>query len=236
MKFVMSERIKHRLTGGVVVLAVAILFLPGLLKKSNTHFEEQMHVSLLPLNKPVHPIVAIPTQQAMFKAIKVAQLNMPKVNHVPASSIVAQAKPLTPIKIIARTTLAKIDSAVKITTVIPIKAEKVLAQHATIPSKDVSVVASKSALSSTSNQSTYKVQLAAFTQRKNAESLVSKLRASGYTASYHVLTKKVQGQQQAFYQVLVGQLHQRNAAIQLQQTLASNVKLNGFVVRTSEIG
>ena len=236
MKFVMSESIKHRITGCVVILALAILFLPDLLKKSNTHFEEQMHVSLLPLHKPVRPQVTMPNQQAMFKAIKVARLNMPKINHVPVSSVVARAKPLTPIKKIVPTTVAKIDPVVKVTPAVPTRAVTPLARRVVSKPQAVSVVASKSSLNPTLSQSTYKVQLAAFTQRKNAESLVNKLRESGYTASYHTFTKKVQGEQQAYYQVLVGQLHQRNAAVQLQQTLASNVKLNGFVVKTSEIG
>ena len=35
MKFVMDERIKHRLTGLVVILSIAAIFLPEQVKKSN---------------------------------------------------------------------------------------------------------------------------------------------------------------------------------------------------------
>ncbi len=236
MKFVMSERIKHRLTGAVVILALAILFLPDILKKSNAHFEEQMHVSLLPLHRPAAPKLAIPNQKAMFKAVKVARMNMPKVLNVPKSSLVAKAQSLTPVKTIAPTTVARIEPVVKLSHIVQAPTVAPAAPQTAARTKLISVIASKSSLKPAVNQSLYQVQLAAFMQRKNAELLVNKLRESGYTASYHAFTKNVQGEQQAFYQVLVGKLHQRDAAIQLQQTLASNVKLTGFVVKSSEIG
>ena len=40
MKFVMDERLKHRLTGVVVILAIAAIFVPAVMKKSNQHSKQ----------------------------------------------------------------------------------------------------------------------------------------------------------------------------------------------------
>ena len=74
----------------------------------------------------------------------------------------------------------------------------------------------------------YGVQLASFTQQRNAEYLVARLRKQGFVASYN----KFSGKQGQFYQVVVGLVNQKNDAIDLQKKLATNMQLNGFIIKT----
>lgn len=253
MKLVLDERMKHRLTGVMVVLAMAIIFLPDVMKKSNQHFEEKMTVSLNLPKKPHLPVVAMPNQQALFKAVNVAHVNMPSLPKVSRQSLVSKAKPLSPVK--PAITLARADTpsavlpsklalsdsshgvaltpksapvspAVKTPEPVPVKAAE--AKHVNLTQVEKTPKAVQPSLAKTR----YAVQLASFTQQKNAEDLVNRLRTEGYKASYHAF----KGQQGAFYQVLVGQLQQKEAALTLQKTLVAQVKLNGFVVKTTEVG
>ena len=70
--------------------------------------------------------------------------------------------------------------------------------------------------------------MASFTRQENAKSLVSQLRSKGYIASYN----KFSGKQGEFYQVVVGQLNQKDEAINLQKKLVASTRLTGFVIKT----
>jgi DedD protein len=227
MKFVMNERIKHRLTGLVVIISIAVIFLPAMMKKSNQRFEENMHVSLKLPAKPVPPKVAIPNQQTMFKSVKVAHVDVPKVTKEAHPSQIAKAEPLS-IKATRATELAKISQETKPVEVVkPVSIAK-----SAEPVKPTSAhvnAASKVAFKNNraGKKETYAIQLASFSQQSNAESLVSRLRSKGYVASYN----KSSGKQGEFYKVLVRQLNQREAALSLQKKLAENMQLNGFIIK-----
>ena len=219
MKFVMNERVKHRLTGLVVIVSIAVIFLPAMMKKSNQHFAESMNVSLKLPSKPNLPKVAIPKQQAMFQSVKVAHVDIPKLTHEQHATQIAKAeslsakqivptlpviaKALVPEKPVVSTALAT-PSALKV----PVKVEP---KHTTVAFK----------------KETYAVQLASFSQQSNAQTLVTRLRGQGYVASYN----KFNGKQGEYFKVIVGQLHQRDDAINLQKKLANNMQLNGFIIK-----
>ena len=76
----------------------------------------------------------------------------------------------------------------------------------------------------------YAVQLATFTQLKNAAQLISKLKQKGYSATYN----KVKTNEGMVYKVLVGQVNKREQAEVLQKQLASSVQMRGFVVATGQ--
>lgn len=212
MKFVMDERVKHRLTGVVVILSIAVIFLPAMMKKSNRHFEENMTVSLKLPAKPMPPIVSVPKQNVMFKSVKVAHVEIPAVADEPYKSTIAKAAPLskTPAPLVAR-----VVSPVKavVATATPVKKA--------LPAKIVA--ATKKVM-----KEGYGVQLASFTQQRNAEYLVARLRKQGFAASYN----KFNGKQGQFYQVVVGLVNQKNDAINLQKKIADNMQLNGFIIKT----
>lgn len=208
MKFVMDERIKHRLTGVVVIVSIAVIFLPAMMKKSNRHFEESVSVSLKLPAKPTPPQVAMPTKKIMFDSVSVAHVELPKHIDEPHPVLIAKAEPLS--KPIAQSVLTKAETPVKsvITKVSPVK--KIAA---------ASPVTSKGA---------YGIQLASFGQEKNAAFLVERLRKQGYLAQYNKLNTK----QGSVYKVVVGQLQQKTEAVNLQKKLAMNMQLNGFVIKT----
>ena len=205
MKFVMDERLKHRLTGVVVVVSMAVVFLPAMMKQSNRHFEENINISLKLPTKPTPPKVTIPNQTAMLHSVKVAHVDIPNVIEQSRPSLIAKAEPLSkkPTAVIA--TLEPV--VVKPVKLAPVKRNTV-----------ASVIA----------KNAYGIQLASFTQQRNAEYLVARLVKQGYVASYNKLKVK----QGDFYQVVVGGINQKNEALNLQKKLATNMKLNGFIIKT----
>lgn len=226
MKLVIDDRIKHRLTGLVVIISIGVIFLPAMLKKSTHHLNESMKVSLKLPSKPVLPKVAIPNQATMFQSVKVAHVEIPTVIQAQRVSKIAKAEPLrskpviTPTPVIAKTMPEPkpVQTAKILPVNKPVQTAKVIVQPKPV-AKAAIVIPSKDY---------YAVQLASFTQKINAESLVSRLRKQGYAASYNKFNNK-QGQ---FYQVLVGQLNQKEQALNLQKKLASNMQLSGMIVKT----
>jgi len=221
MKFVIDDRMKHRVTGVVVMMSVLAIFLPAMMKKSNQHFEESLTVSMRLPDKPSLPKVAIPQQQAMFKTVKVAHVDIQPLvesSHVPQ---IAKAEPLT---------VRKASSLVVNAPVVPTPTKpQPVANHspevakAELPASDVSTASILSM-----KQSSYAVQLASFAQQRNAELLVTKLRSKGYKATYNKQSSK----NGAFYKVIVGQVNEKTEAVDLQKKMVSLVQLNGFVVKT----
>lgn len=95
MNLAIDERTKHRLTGLAVIMAVAIIFVPAMLKKSNQRLEENIHLSVQLPPKPQAPKVNVAEKEAVLETVKVAKLPMPKkISPVPASQI-ARIEPLT---------------------------------------------------------------------------------------------------------------------------------------------
>ena len=217
MKFVMDERLKHRLTGVVVILAIAAIFVPAVMKKSNQHFEEKLNFSVRLPPRPILPDVAVTKEKAIFQTVKVAHVDIPAVVQVPRLTQIAKAEPLSvksslpaaPI-INVRPALAKVDVVVGPAV-----------KAASAPRKLAKV-------SSRVKKAVYAVQIASFTQKVNAQSLVTRLRSKGFNASYSKFSSK----QGAFYKVTVGELNQKDEAINLQKKLVLSMQLNGFIIKT----
>jgi DedD protein len=233
MKLVIDERIKHRLTGMVVIVSLAVIFLPVLMKSSNHRLDENIRVSLKLPHKPALPDVVIPKQEVMFGELNVAHVDLPSLPATKSVDRVAKAKSLieAPPKVqlaqnvqvaIAPSKIApsKIDAP---TNIVPVK--KVVAVKAPVITTPVAVKTTTVAV----KKSAYAVQLAAFSQQNNANALVASLRKQGFEAS----AQKVNGRRGVYYQVLVGKLDQKNAAMNLQKQLVHNTRLNGFVVQTA---
>ena len=225
---VFDERIKHRLTGLVVILSLAVIFLPVLMKSSNHRLDENIRVSLQLPHKPVLPEVVVPKQEIMFSDLNVAHVDLPKLPIAPNKELVEKAKSLTetvpekPVQL----TKAEVVAIEKVNT------PKVIAEPIKHEVKKISTnVQHSPAVAQAQNvkKLLYAVQLASFSQQNNADALVKNLRRHGMTASY----QKVSGKNGVYYQVLVGKLPQKNAAINLQKQLASDLRLNGFVVQTA---
>ena len=160
MKIAIDERIKHRVTGVLVLVSIAIIFVPAMIKKSNQRFAENISVSVKLPPKPIFPKVSVVEKKAIFEEVKVARLDIPmdtpKVTILPGTPVeILNAKPNP----IAKQTPKTLVQPVKLVKSNPIKTQPGL-------------------------QGAYVVQLASFIQQKNAEVLVARLRSQGYQADY----------------------------------------------------
>lgn len=79
MKLVMDERLKHRLIGIAVIISIATIFAPAMMRKSNQRIERDYSVNVKLPSKPASPNVAVTDESEMFKTIKVARVDIPKV-------------------------------------------------------------------------------------------------------------------------------------------------------------
>lgn len=233
MKFIMSERVKHRLTGMIVMISVAVIFLPAMVKKSNRRFEETMSVSVKLPPKPKAPVVAIPEKHTLFESVHVAQVKLPALPPAPPKSQIVKMAPVKPVREVAPppSVVAEIDLPTKsdanvstkpvVKPVAPVKLSRV--------SAPVPIKVAKKVMPLPPPKAGYGVQLASFSQKANADVLVNRLRRQGYQAHYTVLGRAGHWT----YKVVVGPTKQRDAAISLQHQLASSMNLRGFIVQAN---
>lgn len=244
MKFVMEERVKHRLTGVVVIVAIAIVFVPALMKKSSQHIEESVNFSVRLPDKPNLPKVAVASESSLLNSVKTVRLDKPievkeppMVEMAKADSISETRSVLSPINLLSKNErdVASIPAESKAQE--PQKPiNKVAKTEKIVPTVSVSaartVIQSKTVAKAIQNgikKDTYAVQLAAFSQRNNAKLLVNRLQGKGFKASYDKVMSKNKG---SYYRVIVGQLNQKQEAELLQKRLYSQLQLHGFVIKT----
>lgn len=209
MKLILDERVKHRLTGVLVLLSLAVIFLPAMIKKSTRHLDGHLNVAIQVPSKPLVPKVVVPSEKAVFDAVKVPHVQRALPLPQPLHSQVTQV----PVKLI--------QPAIR---VVPL----VVAKPAQSAKPAVPVVRiEKKALPLTG----YGVQLASFARQRNANLLVQRLRSKGYQASYNTI-KTAHG---VVYKVVVGGFKGRDEARSIQKKLASDLQLNGFII-LNEVG
>ncbi|ASQ45762.1 rare lipoprotein A [Legionella clemsonensis] len=245
MKLVMDERVKHRLIGLAVILSIAAIFAPAIIKKSNQRIDDNVSISVKLPPKPIPPKVAMPDEQEMFKTVKVAHVELPDVPRESAGPALAKAESLSQLNDIKEAVGPMVAKAkVEPTRVAKHKPTIVVAATnklttSTAAPKPTSVVAKNKAAAkpvqmakikpqTSTAKGLYAVQLATFSKQKNADALVSRLRAKGYKASYN----RVNMPQGTVYKVIVGQGRPKEQAKILQQQLASVMQIKGFIVTT----
>ncbi|GEM_PF-3258661 len=225
MSFEIPEQAKYRITGGVVVLTMLAFVLPSLMAKSNQRFEENLSLHLKVPPKPKAPVMHIPTAQQVFDQVKPGKIVEPKVAEREVNVNLSQAMPLEKASYVPSLSM---DKAIDIPTV-TVKAEILKPRvKPSIPApKPIMVKKEKPVMTKERNGSLhYEIQLGAFSHRKNAEFLVSRLNRAGYSAhfrDYYVNHKK-------FYQVLVGNEPNKLKAIALRKQLAQNLQIQGIIV------
>ena len=219
MKFVIDERIKHRLTGLVVIVSIAAIFIPAIMKKSNQHLDEKINLSVRLPAKPAAPKVLVAGEKALFQSVKVAHVDIQAVNEPSRLTQTVKAEPLS-IKSAVPSVMAALGKNAASTKPALVVTSAIKAVAVAAPAKIAKSIAYKKEM--------YAVQLASFSQQSNARSLVIRLRSKGYKASYN----KFVGKQGEYYKVIVGKLNQKNEALNLQKQLASSMQLNGFIIKT----
>lgn len=222
MKFILTEQMKHRIVGVIVIVSLASIFLPALMKKSNYRFDETISVAVrLPAHPPA-PKVHVVNEKQLFETVKVAKVKLDPLPTAPVLQTV-KAQPISQVEVPPAQEMANIDSLVKpaITTVANVKP---LEQKPVIAKINPLI---KPPLANSIKTGLFAVQLATFSQQKNAEVLVSKLKAKGFQATYYKFT----GKQGILFKVLVGEAPRKEEAANLQKQLAQSMNLKGFVVK-----
>lgn len=234
MSFEIPEQAKYRITGGVVVLSILAFVLPGLMAKSNQRFEENLSLHLKVPPKPKAPVMHIPTAQQVFDQVKPGKISEPKVAERRVEVNLSQAKPLEKSSYVPALSMDKaIDVqliAMKTESpkpkIVPVKKSqvkpKIQAKAKVVTPRVIAQKEKPAVMQNFRRGPHYEIQLGAFSNRKNAEFLVSRLNHSGYSARYI--------NQRNFYQVLVGNEPNKLKAIALRKQLAQNLQIQGIIV------
>ncbi len=212
MKLIANERVKHRLTGLLVLLSLAVIFVPALIKKSTQRLGENMNFAIQLPPAPRAPQVEVPSKKIVFESVKIARVKVPLPPAKPLHSQLTQVpvELLTPVKI---PPLAM--NAVKLAKQVPV-------------SRSVkNIPPQKPHVEKQAPRGAYAIQLASFARQRNADLLLKRLRLSGYRANYSVVSTPLG----PIYKVVVGGLNRREDAQVLQKKLATDLKLSGFIIQ-----
>jgi DedD protein len=241
MKLVLDEKLKHRLIGLAVVISLAAIFAPAVMRKSSQRLEHNFSANVQLPPKPTAPNVVVTEEKDVFKTIKVARVDIPTVSHeshlpelakaqsikaersAVASQITSIEPQLKPLQLALEDSNSK-STPIPKTVTVPVK--HVVAHSVGLKHKEITKTQKTN--KSATTKDVYSVQLASFSRLSNAQSLVNRLKAKGYKANLI----KIASRSGVVYKVSAGQLPHKEEALRLKTQLASAMQLNGFVVNT----
>ncbi|WP_339451089.1 SPOR domain-containing protein [Pseudomonas sp. EA_5y_Pfl2_R50] len=210
----LDKAYKQRMVGALVLVALAVIFLPMLFSRQ----DEQRQVTVEAPAAPQAPVVP----QVQMEVVAVPEPQALPQEPVPSDEEVAeQVAPVTPIAPAAAPTPAPAPVAKPVAPAPAAKPMPAPAQPiAAAPAKpDVS----QSRVDANGLSVSWSVQLASLSSRDSAESLQKNLRSQGYNA----YIRSSDGKNRVF----VGPLIERAEADRLRDLLDRQQKLKGFVVR-----
>ncbi|NBF11840.1 SPOR domain-containing protein [Pseudomonas sp. Fl4BN1] len=203
---------KQRMVGALVLIALAVIFLPMLFSRE----DEQRHVAV--------EVPAAPQASAMPQ-VQVEPVVVPEPQALPEGSVpadepvVQQAAPSMPIA-----------PSVPVVAPAPVVASKPVPAPkpapAPVPAQQVATAkpdTSQSRVDANGLSISWSVQLASLSSREGAEKLQKTLRSQGYNA----YIRSAEGKNRVF----VGPLIERAEADRLRDLLGRQQNLKGFVVR-----
>lgn len=210
----LDKGLKQRIVGALVLLALAVIFLPMLFSRQDEMRQVVVDAPSMP-KAPEMPTVAVqPTAVPEPKAVdsEAAQPQAPAVEQAPSQA--ALPVPGTPVT----QPSAPISS-------LPQTAASPPVAPASRPAAPVQQQAAAPAqrLDGDNLPVSWSVQLASLSNRARADELQKTLRSQGYNA----YVRSVDGMNRVF----VGPLVERAEADRLKEQLSKQQKLNGFVVR-----
>lgn len=207
----LDKAYKQRMVGALVLIAIAVIFLPMLFSRQDEARRVQVDAPAAP-QAPVLPqvkveSVPVPEQQTLPQEPvpeedAATSVPVPTPSPAPAKPVVA-AKPATP--------------AVAVAPARPTPAP------ASAPAKPVTPTAEPSRVDANGLSVSWSVQLASLSNRANADNLQKTLRTQGYNA--YIRTSD------GVNRVFVGPLIERAEADRLRDQLDKQQKLKGIVVR-----
>ncbi|WP_439864654.1 SPOR domain-containing protein [Pseudomonas antarctica] len=206
---------KQRMVGALVLVALAVIFLPMLFSRQDEQRQVVVEAPAAP-QAPVMPQVqvepvVVPEPQALPQEpvpsdVEVAQQQAPTMPVQPSVPVVKPAP--APAPVVAAKPAA------------PAPASKPVAPQPAAPGKpDVG----QSRIDPNGLPISWSIQLASLANRESADALQKKLRAQGYNA----YIRSADGKNRVF----IGPLIERAEADRLRDLLGRQQNLNGFVVR-----
>jgi DedD protein len=208
---------KQRMVGALVLVAIAVIFLPMLFSRQDETHRVQVEAPAAP-QAPVTPQVQVepvpvPEPQTLPQEPVPGDADMAQSNQAPSMPI-APAPP--PAKTVTAPTQAP---AAKPVT----KPATAAAAPATAPAQAAAKPAAPSGVDANGLSVSWSVQLASMSNRANADNLQKTLRTQGYNA--YIRTAD------GVNRVFVGPLIERAEADRLRDQLDKQQKLKGIVVR-----
>ncbi|WLH88649.1 SPOR domain-containing protein [Pseudomonas sp. FP453] len=205
---------KQRMVGALVLVALAVIFLPMLFSRQ----DEQRQVVVEAPAAPQMPVV--PQVQVEPVVVPEPQV-LPEEEPVPSDAeIAAQTAPSMPVQPSVPVVKPAPAPVVAAKPAAPAPAPKPVAPQPAAPGKpDVG----QSRIDPNGLPISWSIQLASLANRESADALQKKLRAQGYNA----YIRSADGKNRVF----IGPLIERAEADRLRDLLGRQQNLNGFVVR-----
>jgi DedD protein len=209
----LDKAYKQRMVGALVLVALAVIFLPMLFSRQ----DEQRQVIVEAPSAPQAPSVP----QVRVDPVVVPEPQALPQEPVPSDEEIAQ--PVVPAKPIAPAA-----PAAKPVAPAPAPVPALAAKPSVAPSQPISAAPGKpdttqSRVDANGLSVSWSVQLASLSSRESAESLQKDLRSQGYNAYIRTADGK--------NRVFVGPLIERAEADRLRDLLGRQKNLKGFVVR-----
>lgn len=199
----LDKGLKQRVVGALVLLALAVIFLPMLFSREDEMRQVVVEAPVMP-KPPAMPSVEVqPTEVPEPQADDVDAAPQPEVAPTPSAPIASAPAPVQPAQPVA--------PAPK-----PAAPVQQAAQASAVPAPAQRLDASNLPVS-------WSVQLASLSNRARADELQKSLRSQGYNA----YVRSFDGMNRVF----VGPVVERAEADRLRDQLGKQQKLNGFVVR-----
>ncbi|WP_065261446.1 SPOR domain-containing protein [Pseudomonas bananamidigenes] len=215
----LDKAYKQRMVGALVLVALAVIFLPMLFSRQ----DEQRQVTVEAPAAPQAPAVA----QIQMETVAVPEPQVLPQEPVPSDDEVAeQASPVAPV---APAVPAPAPAPVaKPVAVAPAPAPAPVSKPTAAPAQPIAALSAKpdttqSRVDANGLSVSWSVQLASLSSRASAESLQKTLRSQGYNA----YIRSADGKNRVF----VGPLIERAEADRLRDLLSRQQNLKGFVVR-----
>jgi len=213
----LDKAYKQRMVGALVLVALAVIFLPMLFSRQDEQRQITVDAPAAPQAPAVPPVqvepVAVPEPQALPQEPVPSDEELAQQPAAPSTPIAPAPAPAAPApsKPVVAPTPAPAAPAVKPAPTQPITAA---------PAKPDTT---QSRVDANGLSVSWSVQLASLTSRESAESLQKNLRSQGYNA----YIRSADGKNRVF----VGPLIERAEADRLRDLLGRQQNLKGFVVR-----
>jgi DedD protein len=209
----MDQMLKQRLIGAIVIIALAVIFVPMILEGPERESSTRTETMPPPPAIDYQTEVELPVPAASSESVEPGET--PAAGAAPDQEV--SALPAEPAPVAAPAPVKPVETPATPPTPKPAVSKKPPPPENAAP-KTVSAA----------GQGAWILQVGSFTQQANAQSLRDRLTKAGY----HVTVQTAKGADGSVHRVLVGPVSDRPAAEKLRDKLAREQKLPAMVLET----